>query len=280
MQILDSAIDNIRENCNDLFAAEKIVAMHILDNVKQVPNLNVKDLAVACGVSDATVIRMCKHLGYKGFYQLKLMLAQDLGQDKIIGTPVEETEINDASDFFKGLSHNIYTTGKTIDVAKLHECVRHIAKSNVVHIIAFGNTIPSALDFAFRLGRIEIATTSSMSDEQELSSINLARYGDIVIGISHSGGSRAVLKAFQLAKQKGITTIAVTDIIDTPLSKLADYTFATGVETSKIDVFGAESHINMLAILDALFFFLAKEKRTKKGLEMFLAETHIEGDDE
>jgi len=280
MQILESAIDNIRENSDDLFAAEKIVARHILDHAEQVPSSNIKEIAVACGVSEATVIRMCKHLGYKGFYQLKLMLAQDLEKSSRIGAGVEDEEILDASDFFKGLSHNIYAVGKSVDIKALHECVPLIAKANVVHIIAFGNTITTALNFAFRLGRIEISTTSSISDELELSSINLARYGDIVIGLSHSGGSRSVLKAFQLARQKGITTIAITDIIDTPLHELADYTLATGVEKSRIEVFGAESHVYMSAILDALFYFLAKEKRTKKGLAMFLAETKIEVDDE
>jgi DNA-binding MurR/RpiR family transcriptional regulator len=278
VQIVDSPIENIRLNSRELFSAEKKVADYILDHVEDVVHLNGGELSQICGVSEATIVRMCKHLGYKGFYQLKIMLAHYVGQARIIGIENEDAEVVTVSEFFQGVASNMYLIGKMIDNGTMQKCVGLIAKSNTVHVIASGNTIPSALDFAFRLGRIGIAATSSFSDELELSSINLARYGDIVIGISHSGGSSAVIKAFKIARQKGITAIAVTDILDCPLNKIADYALASGVETSKVYVFGAESHINTSAILDALLFFLGKLKRTEKGLEMFLPETKIDGD--
>lgn len=276
MQIVDSPIENIKLNVAELFAAERKVADYVLNHVEEVVHLNVGELSKICLVSEATIVRMCKHLGYKGFYQLKIMLAHNIGKNKIIGD--DNIQINTAVEFFKGIANNMYTIAQTIDNDTLQECVELIAKSNTVHIIAAGNTIPSAMDFAFRLGRIEIATTSSFSDELELSSINLARYGDIVIGISHSGGSSAVIKAFNIARLKGITTIAVTDMLDCPANKIADYTLSSGIEASKIYVFGAESHINTSAVLDALLFFLLKLKRRKKGLEMFLPETKTETD--
>jgi DNA-binding MurR/RpiR family transcriptional regulator len=276
VQIVDSPIENIKLNAGELFLAEKKVADYILSHMEEVVHLNVSELSKICLVSEATIVRMCKHLGYKGFYQLKIMLAHNIGQDKIIGS--DTLDINTAAEFFQRASNNMYTIGKTIDNNTLRECVELIEKSNTVHIIAAGNTIPSAMEFAFRLGRIEIATTSSFSDELELSSINLARYGDIVIGISHSGGSGSVIKAFNIARRKGIVTIAVTDMLDCPLNKIADYSLSSGIETSKIYVFGAESHINTSAVLDALLFFLLKLKRRKKGLEMFLPETKSETD--
>jgi DNA-binding MurR/RpiR family transcriptional regulator len=276
LKVVDSAIENIRVNSRELFVAERKVAEYILSHPDESVHLNVAELARICAVSEATIVRMCKHLGYKGFYQLKLLLAKNIGQDTVIGS--NTAEITTVGEFFQGISNNMYQISQKIDNEDLQKCVTLIEKSNTVHIIAAGNTIPSALDFAFRLGRIEIATTSSFSDELELSSIHLARYGDIVIGISHSGGSLSVIKAFNIARSKGIATIAITDILDCPLNKIADYSLATGVENSKVYVFGAESHINTSAVLDALLFFLVKQKRIKKGLEMFLPETKMDTD--
>jgi len=276
MQIVDSPLENIRLNSDELFSAEKKVAEYILANVEEILHMSVNELSQFCNVSEATIIRMCKHLGYKGFYQLKIMLAHDLGQSKIIGNG--NTGIDTVSEFFQDIANNMYTIGRMIDNKAFQDCINLIIRCNTVHVIASGNTIPSALDFAFRLGRIEIAATSSISDELELSSINLARFGDIVIGISHSGGSNSVLKAFDIARRKGITTIAITDIQDSPLNKLADFTLVSGVETSNVYVFGAESHINTSVVLDALIFFLVKKKRHEKGFEMFLPETKLDSD--
>ncbi|GHT78025.1 sugar isomerase [Spirochaetia bacterium] len=276
MKIDDSAIENIRLNSGELFVAERKVAEYISSHLDESVHMNVAELARTCAVSEATIVRMCKHLGYKGFYQLKLMLAKNIGQDKVIGS--NNAEITTVGEFFQGISNNMYQIGQTIDNENLQKCVKLIEESNTVHIIASGNTIPSALDFAFRLGRIEIATTSSFSDELEQSSINLARYGDIVIGISHTGGSLSVIKAFNIARSRGITTIAITDIPDCPLNKIADHVLSTGVGNSNVYVFGAESHINTSAVMDALLFFLVKQKRIKMGLEMFLPETKMDND--
>lgn len=51
----------------------------------------------------------------------------------------------------------------------------------------------------------------------------LGQEGDILVGISTSGNSTNVLKAFEVAKQKGITTIALTGKDGGKLSNLADF---------------------------------------------------------
>ena len=69
-------IETIKENYQQMFAAEKKVADYILAYPEQVVSASVSELAELSGVRDATVIRMCKHLGYQGFYQMKINLAR------------------------------------------------------------------------------------------------------------------------------------------------------------------------------------------------------------
>jgi DNA-binding MurR/RpiR family transcriptional regulator len=258
-----------------LFNAERKVADYILDNLNEAVHMNVAQIASACGVSDATVIRMCKHLGYKGYYQMKVRLAQNLGETKIIGSDIENLKVDSVKAFFKVCSYNMHKIGSSLDSATVKKVVKAIVEANTVHIIGFGNTTNVVLDFAFRLSRMKIATTCSHSDELELSSINLARYGDIVIGVSHSGGSVCVIKALTIARAKGLTTVAITDLEDSPVQQIADFTLCSTIEASKIYVFGAESHINIHAIVDLLLFLIAQEKTTETGLEMFLSETQL-----
>ena len=61
-----SVVDNIRQMYEELFSAEKKVAKYILENRQEVVMLSVSELAHKSGASEATVVRMCKHLGYDG----------------------------------------------------------------------------------------------------------------------------------------------------------------------------------------------------------------------
>ena len=68
----------IREQYNNIFSAEKKVVDFILQYPQKAVNSNVSELAKLSGVSDATVIRMCHHIGYTGYYQFRITLARDL----------------------------------------------------------------------------------------------------------------------------------------------------------------------------------------------------------
>ncbi len=82
--------------------------------------------------------------------------------------------------------------------------------------------------------------------------------GDVMIGISASGGTGFVYDALERARGKGAITVAITENIDTPLGQAADYTIKSnakpeGPSSSKIQV----AH---LAIGHALLLTLADER--------------------
>ena len=52
----------------------------------------------------------------------------------------------------------------------------------------------------------------------------LGRYGDVLIGISTSGNSANIIKAFNQAKKQKLKTIALTGIKESKMSELADVT--------------------------------------------------------
>ena len=51
--------------------SESKIAKYVLDNFNETLNYNVSELADKAGVSDASVVRFCKSLGYKGSRILK-----------------------------------------------------------------------------------------------------------------------------------------------------------------------------------------------------------------
>ena len=117
--------------------------------------------------------------------------------------------------------------------------------------------------------------------EQQLNSVNLGTERDIVIGISHSGSSKQVLQAFELAKKRNMTTISITDLLNTPHAKSADHALSTGIEYSSVYIFGAASHIYISALLDIIVYFVAHAKKNAAPngetdqLEYVLSETKL-----
>lgn len=93
----------------------------------------------------------------------------------------------------------------------------------------------------------------------------LGQKGDIAIGISTSGSSRNVLKAMEVAKKRGLKTVAFTSKKGEKLISKVDYAFTvSSEETPRIQ----ETHITLGHILcelveDILFELPATKKKTK-----------------
>jgi len=116
--------------------------------------------------------------------------------------------------------------------------------------------------FTNNLGDAQPISFSKGTGEEEMA---LARYmtlalneGDVMIGISASGGTGFVYDAVRRAREKGAITVAITENIDTPLGKAAEYVIKSnakpeGPSSSKIQA----AH---LAIAHALLLSLADER--------------------
>ena len=60
----------------------------------------------------------------------------------------------------------------------------------------------------------------------------IGKQGDILFGLSTSGNSKNVIKAFERAKEMKITTIALVGLHGGTLSKLSDYSIQVPADTS------------------------------------------------
>lgn len=276
MELDGSVIQNIHKNYDSIFAAEQKVADYILKNPEKAVSINVSELAELSGASDATVIRLCKRLGYKGFYQMKLQLAHELGRNQLVSGSVNPENPESSDDVLREMASNILNMGTHMDNEVFRECITQILNCNAVHLIAVGNSIPVIADFGFRLGRAGIKASSSQVLEQQLNYINLGSENDIAIAVSHSGSSKHVLSAFELAKKRGMKTIAITDLSRSPAKDYADYTLSSGIECSSVYVYGAASHIYISAIMDMIIYFVVKAKnQSDYDLEVVLSETKM-----
>lgn len=261
--ILDKEVlSNIRGNYEHIFSAEKKVADFVLQNPQKTVDSNVSELAKQSGVSDATVVRMCHHIGYTGYYQFRITLARDLGRRQYSNTVM--TESKDAVEkIFRDYAEAMLAIGRRLDANMMWNCVRLLKECNQAHIMATGNTSPLAQYMGFRLGRLGIKCTYNVAPEYFMNHVNLADEDDIMIAISQSGSSRQVLQGMELGKEKGIRSIAITSFAQSPISALADYVLLSAGIQEPFNYYKGYAHLNETAVIDALLNFVTNEELIK-----------------
>src|SRR5712691_5459986 len=67
--------------------AEARVADAVLAEPRLVTSESVGDLAERAGTSTATIVRLCRRVGFEGFYHFKIALAEEVGLTRQFGHP-------------------------------------------------------------------------------------------------------------------------------------------------------------------------------------------------
>lgn len=256
-----TVIENLKSRYASFSTSEKKIADYILRYPDKAVNCNVSELANASGTSDATIIRFCKHLGYSGYYQLRITLSRELGRiDQSYDTDSNE---GTAASVLQKYAANIQSMARKIDEKTFQECARLIENCHYVHIVATGNTTPLAHHVGFRLGRLGIRSTFHMITEYFLNDIILAQEDDVVLAISQSGTSKQVVKAMELAIDRKIPTIAVVGYEYSPVSRLADYLLPAIVPEQTFDYRKNHAHVYEMAVLDALMEMISRNRENR-----------------
>lgn len=252
----------IREQYDQIFSAEKKVADFILENPQKAVECNVSELARHSKVSDATVVRMCHHIGYTGYYQFRITLAKDLGKQQYSSVGMIDSK-DTVEAMFGEFARAMLVIGRRIDLEVMRSCVELLKSCKQAHIMAVGNTSPLAQYMGFRLGRLGIKSTYNVAPEYFLNHVNLADEGDILIAISQSGVSKQVIQGMELGKEKGLKMIAITASAQSPVSALADYVLLSAGDEGPFSYYKGYAHLNETAVIDALLNFVTNEELIK-----------------
>lgn len=257
-----SIIENIQNKFESLFPAEKKVAQYVLDHTNEIVHLNVAELARKSKTSDATVIRTIKHLGYEGYYQMRIQLSKDIGKHEILFE--NEDTLSAIQKFFAYEAERIHRLAATIDLPQLIEIAKVILNSTYTHLISVGNTVPVTTDLGFRLERAGIRCTYSSLYEQYLNHINLGDENECVIAITRSGASKQVIRAVEIAKKKDMKVIVITGHLKEDLTNNADYIIKINEIQSQIaTAYKPDSHLQEISINDALLYVIRNIKKAQ-----------------
>lgn len=223
--------------------------------------MSVSELSEQCEVSEATIVRFCKRIGLKGFHHFKITLAREINdsEKKTYSTTINLDNIEESiQNIFAYKIDELKQTASFLDPNAVKQCLDIIGKSNIVHFVAAGNSIPAALDGAYKFNQIGIRSIVNTTPEMQVSLAQTLTENDVVIGISNSGNSKLLLQIFEIAKKRKASTISITNHFKSPLSRISDVQL-TCITNEKL--FFKEfsfSRVPALSVIDTLFILLSR----------------------
>lgn len=246
----------IQEKLESLSKMERKTAECMAENQDKLIYASITELAELAGTSEATVTRVCTKLGYSGFQALKVSVARELvsQQEKIHEDLKADSPPEMIIDkIFSSAIHTLTMTRKALDGKAVAGSIDALCRARRIVIVGNGNSGAIALDAQHKFLRIGLDASAYTDDHMQMIAVVSMTKEDVLIAISHSGSSRDVAEAMQLAKEKGATVISITNNGISPVSKLADIRLYTYSQETKYRTYAISSRMAELTIIDTLY---------------------------
>ena len=197
---------------HELTPAEQRVAALVLEQPRLVLNEPIAGIARLAEVSQPTVIRFCRSLGFLGLADFKLKFASSLTG----AIPVRHSQVRN-SDSTHDLSAKVIDNTVSailkfrdqLDVRSLDRSIELVSRAKRVEFYAMGNSRVVALDGQHKFFRFRIPTASYGDSHLFTLAAELLKPGDVVIAISNSGRLPELLAAVDAARAAGADVIAI-----------------------------------------------------------------------
>ncbi len=261
--------DHIRTHYSALTQSERKFANALLENYPSAGLASITVVAEMADVSTPTVARMVQKLGYKGFPQFHDALLNELKAQ--VSGPAERRAnwVTDAPEghllnrFSTAVTQNLERTFAHIERAAFEEAAQMLAQTDR-RLYAVGGRITRALaDYAFThfqaiRPRVTHMTSSSATWPHYV--LDMVE-GDILLLFDIRRYEANLLRLAELAVDRGVKVILITDQWTSPIADVAALTFNCWVEIPS----AWDSNIATMLLLEALIAAAQEELWSETG---------------
>ena len=255
-----STIPRIRGLMPSLNKAERSVAGVVVNDPEAVMSGTISSLSRLAGVSEATVVRFCRTLGFTGFGQFKIALAREMVPEVMrihedvslsdgVGTVVQKV--------FAASMAALEDTLAVLDPAEVASAAEAVRGADKVLIIGVGTSAPNVMDAHHKLMRLGLRVTFSSDAHLQMMEAALLGPGDVIVAITHSGSTRDPVDTVRVAVGRGATAICITNNSMSPITELSHIKLVTASRETRFRTEALASRISQTAITDALYTLIA-----------------------
>jgi RpiR family transcriptional regulator, carbohydrate utilization regulator len=258
--LMSSFIHRIQAKYSLLRKSEKKIADYLQQNSNQRLDISITEFAKLLKVSETTISRFCRVVGYQGFQDLKLSMAASLSNDdEFMNIPSDIHETDSTSEICvklsDSLSNAVAKTQQSLNIGDIDVAIDAVVKAKQIVLYGVGGSsiiVYAAHHLFTKAGLNCVAYTDGYMQIVTASMLNAE---SVVIGVSNTGVSKHVLDAMNVASIKGATTIGITSDRESLLAQAVKVCLVTPLEMKDIPLYGGaiEAKVCQLYLLDLLY---------------------------
>jgi DNA-binding MurR/RpiR family transcriptional regulator len=259
-------LQRLREHQSVLTNKGKILSDFVLAHPKKVIFMTIKELAKANNVSEATVVRFVRQLGYNGYNQfiqdLREVVDTDITlMDRVDISKLHEPQSNRLHQVVLEGMDNLQNLYNSIDMDKLEKIIHELQSRSNIYVA--GSRLAYALAYFMGWSLAKIRPNIQIlkgSDSTNLDWLTTAPQNSLVLAFSTTRYPNEMIKLGKTSKRQGHCLVVIADSSLCPLLSFADISLV--VPLKNIPLFGD------LTIMNSLIRYIILELAGRYGHDL------------
>lgn len=253
----------IQENMSTFSKGQKRIANYILESYDKAAFMTASRLGKTVSVSESTVVRFAAELGYDGYPSMQRSL-QKMIRNRL--TSVQRIEVSNdrigdqdlLSSVLQSDIEKIRLTLEEVDRQSFDRAVDAIVSARKIYIMGVRSSASLAtfLSFYFNLIFDNVISVAANTASEVFETMLRVGAEDVVIGVSFPRYSSRTVQAMNFARDRGATTIAITDSEASPLAPISNYTLKARSDMASF----VDSLVAPLSLVNALLVEVSRKK--------------------
>ena len=223
-------VDQLKDKEMFTYTELKVID-YILEHSEQFEDLTINELAGNSFSSNATIIRICRKLGFEGYRDFKIAYLKERESQKYVTNNVDfslpfyqnassASIINSMSSLYK---ESIDLINSQLDIKTLDQVVSAILSSKRLFVFAVGDTRITAMNFINKMIKINYYPVLATDHHEELAFCHNMTSEHCALFISYSGHNSTYEDCLKILKGKRCTILSISANERSLIMKAGDY---------------------------------------------------------
>lgn len=237
----------LRQGVDGYSRTQQKLGEFVLSDPAKVVYLTITELARESDTSEASVTRLCRALGCKGYNEFKMALALDLQQ----GQPVEHSG-DEIDNVVNESVQALQDTAKLLDRTLLESAALALHQAQSVQI--YGVAASAILGEYLHYKLLRLGKPAQLFSDMHRAAMNAATLNKdtLVVAISSSGSTRDLLHVVKLARKQGVHVLALSNTPRSPLASLSDIQLVAAKPEGPLSAGALNAKVGVMLLVELL----------------------------
>ena len=237
----------LRQEASGYSPTQKKLGEFVLNDPARVLYLTITELARESHTSEASVTRLCRTLGCKGYNEFKMALALDIQQ----GQPARQAgdEIDNVVD---ESVQALQDTARLLDRTLLEKAALALHQAQSVQI--YGVAASAILGEYLHYKLLRLGKPAQLFSDMHRAAMNATTLSSetLVVAISSSGSTRDLLHVVKLARKRGAKVLALSNTPRSPLASLSDMQLVAAKPEGPLSAGALNAKVGVMLLVELL----------------------------